>query len=149
MATFVLFDQTRIDLLSGVHNLASGGDSIRVATLSSATTPSQSMAAPHFGGTGTTDLSTNQVTGGDIAAGGKTLANQTVSGDPNTLFNADDVVIASNGANPNNVRHLIYYNDTDANKRAIGYVSYTTDQDLSSGSNTIDHTNGIFQVSGN
>jgi len=149
MATFVLFDQARIDLLSGVHNLASGGDTIKVATVSSATTPSQSQAAPHFGGSGTTDLSTNEVIGGSISAGGLTLANQTVSGDPNTLFNADDVVIAANGSNPSNVRHLVYYNDTDASKRCLGYVTYTVDQDLSSGSNTIDHTNGIFQVSGN
>ena len=149
MATFVAFDQFRIDAWSGVHNLGSGGNTINVAFISSATTPSQSDAGPHFGGTGTTDLSTNEVTGGDIAAGGKTLANQTVSGDPNTLWNADDVAIANNASNPSNVRHLIYYNNTDANKRAIGYVSYGTDQDLSSGSNTIDHTNGILQVSGN
>ena len=147
MATFVLFDQARIDLMNGVHNLTS--NDIKVAFISSATTPSQSDAAPHFGGTGTTDLSTNEVTGGDIAAGGKALANESVSGDPNTLFNADDVSIASNGANPSNVRSLIYYNNTDANKRALGFVSYTVDQDLSTGANTIDHTNGIFQLSGN
>ena len=149
MATFVLFDQARIDLLSGVHNLGSGGDTIKVGFISSSTTPSQATAAPHWNGTGTTDLSTNEVSGGDISAGGKTLANKTVSGDPNTLWNADDVSIASNGSNPSNVRSLVYYNDTDTNKRAIGYVTYTTDQDLSSGSNTIDHTNGIFQISGN
>ena len=149
MATFVLFDQARADVLAGVHNLSSGGNTIKVAFISSATTPSQSDAAPHFGGTGTTDLSTNEVTGGDISAGGKTLANQSASGDPNTLFNADDVAIANNASNPSNVRHLIYYNDTDANKRCLGFVTYGSDQDLSSGSNTIDHTNGIFQISGN
>jgi len=147
MAAFVLFDQTRIDLLNKVHNLTS--DTIKVATISSVTTPSQSDAAPHFGGTGTTDLSTNEVTGGDIVSGGKTLANKSVSGDPNTLWDADDVAIANNVSNPNNVRHLIYYNDTDANKRAIGFVTYGSDQDLSTGSNTIDHSNGMFQISGN
>lgn len=147
MATFVLNDQSRIDLLDGVHNCTS--DDIKVAFISSATTPAQADAAPHFGGTGTTDYSTNEVTGGDISAGGKALANQTVSGDPNTLFNADDVAIANNASNPSNVRHLIYYNNTDANKRVLGFVSFGSDQDLSTGTNTIDHTNGIFQVSGN
>ena len=147
MATFVLFDQARIDLLNGVHNLTS--DDIKVAMISSATTPAQNDAAPHFGGTGTTDLSTNEVTGGNVAAGGLALDNQSVSGDPNTLFNADDEVIAASGSNPSNVRSLIYYNNTDSNKRCLGFVTYTVDQDLSSGTNTIDHTNGIFQVSGN
>ena len=147
MATFVLFDQARIDLLNGVHDLTN--DDIKVATISSATTPAQNDAGPHFGGTGTTDLSTNEVTGGEITAGGLALDSQTVSGDPNTLFNAADEVIASNASNPSNVRSLIYYNNTDANKRALGFVTYTVDQDLSSGTNTIDHSNGIFQVSGN
>lgn len=147
MATFVTFDQARIDVFNGVHDLTN--DDIKVAFISSASTPSQSTAAPHFGGTGTTDLSTNEVTGGDISAGGKALANQAVSGDPNTLFNADDVAIANNASNPSNVRHLIYYNNTDANKRCLGYVSFGVDQDLSTGTNTIDHTNGIVQISGN
>ena len=147
MATFVLFDQARIDMMNGVHNLTS--DDIRVATISSATTPAQNDAGPHFGGTGTTDLSTNEVTGGNVTAGGLALDSQTVSGDPNTLFNAADEVIAASGSNPNNVRHLIYYNNTDANNRCLGFVSFGVDQDLSTGTNTIDHTNGIFQMSGN
>lgn len=143
MATFQLFHEAREDLMNGVHDLTN--NTIKVAFLTSAASIAITDATPAYA-----DYSANETTGGNVPAGGATLAGKTVSSvTSTTLFNANDVVINQNASNPSNVRYSLYYNDSAAGKNALGFVDWSSDQDLSAGNNTIDHSNGIFDITGN
>ncbi len=127
LGDFILFDDTVDELLKG--NLGDlSADDIRLAYISNATTPTADDALPHFGGTGTTDLSTNEQTGGNVAAGGTALATEAVTGNATgAFFDSADVSVAAAAGNPSSVRWGILYNNTLTSKRAIGYLDYGGD----------------------
>jgi hypothetical protein len=116
------FGQALLDLGNKIHDL--DGDTYNVALVSAATVPAVGTAAPHFGGTGTTNFATNQVsTGGTSYTGPVALTSVTwslVSGVP--TFRAAIVQWLLDAAGPTNCSFAIIYNNTDANKRAIGFV---------------------------
>ena len=60
------FAQALHDLGNKIHDL--DGDDIRMGIVTNATVPAVSTAAPHWGGTGTTNFATNQVATG-LSAG--------------------------------------------------------------------------------
>ncbi len=61
--TMKWFAQGLLDLGNKIHNLSS--DTLNLGIVTTATVPALSTAAPHWGGTGTTNFATNQVgTGG-------------------------------------------------------------------------------------
>lgn len=144
---FVFHDQFLIDLWNKVHDI---DDTWKCGLVTASVTPAASDAAPHFGGTGTTNYATNQVTaGGNYTAGGPSLANQAVTVAANILkLDADDVSIAVDGSNPTDARWLIVYNDTDANKRCMGFLDLGSVRDLSAAtfSWVPDATNGIARI---
>lgn len=119
-------------------------DEMKVAFLSSAAALAEGTAAPHFGGTGTTDVSTNEVSGGNVPAGGFSLSSKTASGDPVLVDCADLPQIAQHASNPANVRYMVLYDNTHASKRAWAFADYGADQDLSQGPNDVRFTNGIY-----
>lgn len=127
------FDQLKVDLGNKIHDLDT--DTWKLALITVSTTPAGTDAAPHFGGTGTTDLSTNEVTaGGNYTAGGVTLANLAYTNSSGTVsWNADKVAIAQHASNPTNARWAVIYNDSDANKRAACFIDLGSARDLSSG----------------
>jgi hypothetical protein len=90
-------------------------------------------AAPHFGGTGTTNFAANQVAvagtsyTGPIALGNEALA-LTASG---VSFRGDVVTLAQDAAGFANGAWGIIYNNTDANKRALGYIELSAGGSLS------------------
>lgn len=131
------FNQARVDIGKKVWDL--NGDTIKLGLVTSAVTPAAADAAPHFGGTGTTNYATNQVTaGGNYASGGPSLT--TVSWTPSgatAIWKADKVAIAQHASNPTNARWGILYNATDTNKRAIAFVDLGTTKDLSAASQEI------------
>jgi hypothetical protein len=136
---FVWFTQAKVDLGNKIHNLGSGGDTIKFALITSAATPTETTAAPHWGGTGTTNFNTNEVTGtgGNYPAEGYTLLSQVFEASgANAKFDFADVSIAQNASNPTNARWAIIYNSTDANKRCLGYVDLGSDRDLTTGAFT-------------
>lgn len=141
---FTFFDQFETDKWNKVHDI---DDTWKMALITSATTPSATDAAPHFGGTGTTDLSTNECTaGGNYTAGGPTLANAAISVASSIhKLDWDDVSIAINASNPTDARWGIVYNDTDANKRCMGFVDLGSVRDLTAAafSYVPDATNGV------
>lgn len=116
------FAQALHDLGNKIHDL--DADDIRMGIITNAVTPAINTAAPHWGGTGTTNLSTNQVsTGtaytGPIALSGETWALTAAGAD----FRLTNVTIAQDaGGGFTNGYWGILYNNTDANKRALGYV---------------------------
>lgn len=146
--TIKWFAQGLLDLGNKIHNLSS--DTIKLGIVTAAPPPSLSTAAPHWGGTGTTDLSATQVTiAGTQYTGPKTLANVTWTLVSNVAtLRADDVVMTIDAAGFTNGAFAIIYNDTDANKRALGFVELSAGGTLSlvAGAVTIDWNTDILTV---
>lgn len=135
MATgdITFFDQFKVDLGNKIHDL--DGDTFKVGFVTSTLAPVATAAAPHFGGTGTTNYATNEVTpGGNYAAGGPSLTSTSYALDGSTAdWDAQKVSIAQHASNPTNSRWGIIYNNTDANKRAVAFLDYGSDRDMSAG----------------
>jgi hypothetical protein len=139
----VFAESAREAVKSLVGNL--GSDDMRLALISSATTPAVGDALPHFGGTGTTDLSTNELTGGEISAGGIVLTSEAITSSAlGGFMDSADISIASNASNPSAVRWGILYNNTLATKRAIGFLDFGSDQDITTGLDITINASGWF-----
>jgi hypothetical protein len=133
------FPAALLDLGNKIHNLSS--DTLKLGVVTTATVPALSTAAPHWGGTGTTNFATNQVGTGGGYTGPVTLASVTWTNVSNVpTLRATDVVIPQNGSGFSNGAYGIIYNDTDANKRALGWIELSSGGTASivSGSLTID-----------
>jgi len=145
------FAQGLHDLGNKIHDM--DGDDWRLGIVTTATVPSVTTAAPHWGGTGTTDFATNQVATGTGYTGPIVLANEAwtlVSGVP--TFRADVITIPQDATGFANAAWGIIYNNTDVNKRAIAYVeiSSTGTVGIQAGSLVIDWngaTNDILSIS--
>lgn len=125
------FSQALLDLGSKIHNL--GADDFRLGIVNATVVPTQATANPHWGGTGTTNMATNQVgVGGTSYTAPVVLTGESwslVSGVP--TFRADVVDLAQDAAGFTNGAYGIIYNNTDANKRAIGFVELSAGAALS------------------
>jgi hypothetical protein len=133
------FQQGLLDLGNKIHNLSS--DVLMLGIVTSAVAPTMGTAAPHWGGTGTTNFATNQVGVSGGYTGPITLAGVSWSNVSGVLtLRATDPVIPQNAAGFSNGAYGIIYNSTDANKRALGYVELSAAGTLSivSGSVTVD-----------
>lgn len=120
-------------------NLSS--DVINLGVVTTTTVPSLTTAVPHWGGTGTTNFATNQVGTGGGYTGPITLASVTWTNVAGVLtFRAADVVIPANASGFANGAYAIIYDNTDANKRAFGFIELSAAGTASivSGSLTID-----------
>lgn len=125
------FAQALLDLGNKIHDL--DGDDLRLGIVTSGTVPAVNTAAPHWGGTGTTNFATNQVsTAGTSYTGPVALSGESwslVSGVP--TFRADTVTLAQDASGFANGAYGIIYNNTDANKRAIAFVELSAAGSLS------------------
>ena len=146
-----VFNQFMVDLGNKIHDM--DGDTFKVGLITSAVTPTAADAAPHWGGTGTTNFNTNEVTaGGNYDAEGETLTTLSFSNSSGTIsFKADKVSVAQHASNPTNARWGILYNSTDANKRAVAFVDLGADINLSSGLfeikwNSVDGNGTVFTL---
>jgi len=133
------FAQGLHDLGNKIHDL--DGDDWRLGIVTSTTVPTVGTAAPHWGGTGTTNFATNQVALATAYTGPIVLTTESwtvVSSVP--TFRADPVTIAQDAGGFTNGAYGIIYNNTDTNKRAIAYVELSAAGTLSlaAGSVTID-----------
>jgi len=128
-----IFHQFKVDLGNKLHDLDS--DTWKVGFITSAVTPAAADAAPHWGGTGTTNFSTSQVTpGGNYATGGPALTTVGFANSAGTVsWKADKISIAQHASNPTNARWGILYNSTDANKRAAAILDFGAAIDLTAG----------------
>ena len=138
------FPAALLDLGNKVHNLSS--DTLKMGVVTTSNVPALSTAAPHWGGTGATNFASTQVgTGGGYTAP-ITLASVTWTNVSNVpTLRAADIVIPQNVSGFSNGAYGIIYNDTDVNKRALGWIELSSAGAASivSGSITID-----FQGSG-
>lgn len=144
---FKFFAQGLHDLGNKIHDL--DADDFRMGIITTSTTPAVNTAAPHWGGTGTTNMSTNQVvTTGTSYTGPITLASEawtlTATG---AAMDVADITLAQDASGFTNGRWGIIYNNTDANKRCIGYLDLGSDRSLVSGSLTITmNASGILSL---
>jgi hypothetical protein len=115
------FAQALHDFGNKLHDLDS--DDLRMGIATSATTPAINTAAPHWGGTGTTNFATNQVPTGTAYTGPVVLAETWALTAAGADFRLTDVTIAQDaGGGFTTGAWGIIYNNTDANKRALAYV---------------------------
>ena len=116
------FAQGLHDLGNKIHDM--DGDDWRMGIVTNVTVPAVNTAAPHWGGTGTTNFATNQVTTGTAYTGPIVLTGETwtltASGADFRLSNLSIAQDAGGGFT--NAHWGIIYNNTDANKRAVCYV---------------------------
>lgn len=119
------FAQGLLDLGNKIHDM--DGDDWRLGIVTTATTPAIGTAAPHWGGTGTTNFATNQVATATGYSGPIALANESWSLVSSVAtFRADAVTIAQDASGFTNGAWGIIYNNTDANKRAVAYVELSS-----------------------
>ena len=144
---FKWFAQGLHDLGNKIHDL--DADDFRMGIITTATTPAVNTAAPHWAGTGTTNMSTNQVvTTGTSYTAPLVLASEAWALNA-TGANMDvaDISLAQDASGFTNGRWGIVYNNTDANKRAIGYLDLGSDRSLVAGSVTITiNASGILSL---
>lgn len=116
------FAQAMQDLGNKIHDM--DGDDFRLGIVTNATAPAVNTAAPHWGGTGTTNFATSQVATATGYAGPIVLATEqwalTAAG-PRWRVTGD-VTIAQDVSGFTNGYWGIIYNNSDANKRAIGFI---------------------------
>jgi hypothetical protein len=130
--TMKWFSQALLDLGTKVHNLSS--DQFKLGIVNNATVPSLSTAGPHWGGTGTTNFALNQVSplGGTQYTGPLTLVSVSwtqVSNVP--TFRAAVISMTQDASGFTNGAYGIVFNNTDSNKRAIGFVELNSGSTLS------------------
>ena len=102
-----------------------GSDTIKLALITSTTTPSITDTNPTWGAAGGVNYSTNEVTaGGNYTAGGVSLTGTTVtiSGAVTSLNATSPSSWAANASNPTNARWGIIYDSTTANKEVLGFL---------------------------
>lgn len=91
-------------------------------------TPTVATAAPHWGGTGTTNYATSQVaTAGTSYTGPIVLtAEAWALNATGAAMDCADISLAQDASGFTNGAYGIVYNNTDANKRAVGYLEISS-----------------------
>ena len=144
---FKWFAQGLHDLGNKIHDL--DADDFRMGIITAATTPAVNTAAPHWAGTGTTNMSTNQVvtTGTSYTAPLVLTAEAWALTATGAAMDVADITLAQDASGFTNGRWGVVYNNTDANKRAIGYLDLGSDRSLVAGSVTITmNASGILSL---
>ena len=115
------------ELLSGVHDFATAGDTFKVSLYTSSSTINNASTTVYT----TSDEVANS---GSYTAGGGSLANQAVSTDGTTaIVDFDDLSFTSATIT---ARYALIYNSSDSNK-AVCILDFGTDQTSTSGTFTI------------
>lgn len=127
------------DLLSGITNLHTGGDTIKMALYTSSAT---------LGASTTAYSATNEVSGTGYTAGGNTLAGQVVALSGTTAY--ADFTDTTWSTATITARGCLIYNSTDANV-SVSVHDFGSDKSASGGSFTVqfptaDASNAIIRL---
>ena len=115
------------ELLSGVHDFATAGDTFKLSLYTSSSTINNASTTIYT-------TSDEVADSGSYAAGGGSLANQAVSTDGTTaIVDFDDLSFTSASIT---ARYALIYNSTDSNK-AVCVLDFGSDQTSTSGTFTI------------
>lgn len=120
------FNQFVLDVGNKLHDL--DGDDWRIGLVTTATVPAKTTAAPHWGGTGTTNFATNEIATATSYTGPIVLTSETWANSSNSqVWSAGKVgPIAQDAGGATNIAYGIIYNNTDANKRAAAFVEISS-----------------------
>ena len=141
--TLVVFSDFMTAVMEGNINLETA--TLKCAFVSdSQATWTKATADPRWGAGGSTNLSTNEVSGTNYTAGGNSCANPVASetGDVFTYDADDPATWSQHASGPTNIKTAVLYID-DANDYAIGFIDMTTD----SGTTAISLADGDITVS--
>lgn len=145
----IVFDQTFLDLASKIHNISTGGDTVKMGIVDSTITPTATTADPRWGAGGTTDLSANEVaTGTSYSAGGPALGSVTggLSGGA-FVFDSANVSIAQDATGFTDGRWAVAYNDTSSGKQVLFVVDLGGVVSIQGGSLNINaNASGWFSI---
>ena len=126
--TIKWFAQGLHDLGNKIHDL--DADDFRLGIVTTATVPAVNTAAPHWGGTGTTNFATNQVgTGGTSYTGPIVLTSEAWALNANGAnmdWSDTPMQLPQDASGFTNGAYGIVYNNTDANKRALCYIEISS-----------------------
>ena len=115
------------ELLSGVHDFATAGDTFKLSLYTSSSTINNASTTIYT-------TSDEVADSGSYSAGGGSLANQAVSTDGTTaIVDFDDLSFTSATIT---ARYALIYNSSDSNK-AVCVLDFGTDQTSTSGTFTI------------
>lgn len=132
-----IYERFKANLMEGDCDLATAGDVIKVALLTS----SHAFTAAH---NTWSQVSANEISGTGYTAGGATLASQTVTQAATTKFDGDDTAWTSATFT---AAHAVLYDDTLAGDDLICSFDFGGDQSVSVGTFTIQwHANGIITL---
>lgn len=131
MAAVVFFDQWAVDVMAGQHDHT--GDDFRIGVIDAVVTPIEGAVNPRWGAGGGVNYSANEVApGGSYAAGGMPITNPSVNLVATVaVFDGDDVLLPETVGNPPDARWGIIYNNSNANKRCVGFIDFGGVVDLS------------------
>ena len=118
--TITIFDEFVAQLGTKQHNLAAGGDVIKVGLIDNTVAPTAGDIAPTWA-----SYSANQVvTTGGYTNGGETLTGQTYTETDGvaTFDDTGNISLAQNASGFTNACWGIIYNNTNASKMAIGFI---------------------------
>lgn len=145
------FDQFLVNLADATnvgHDFGSGNTNvIKCALVDSTTSPLKTTPDPHFGGTGTTNFQTWEVTVvGDYALGGNSCLTPlvTLTGD-RAEFDFGDPTAWATGTDTD-ARWGIIYDSTIVSKKAIAWVDLGSPFDMSTGTLTITFGAPVFYI---
>ena len=118
------FSAGLLQLGSRVHNLTA--DVLKFGIVDASVVPTWDTPVPHWGGTGTTNFAASQVSTvagytGPITMAGVTFSEIGTNPKVPTL-RATDISLPQTPTGFSNGAYGIIYNDTDANKRALGFI---------------------------
>lgn len=144
-----VFDELLLQMGNEQHDL-NATDVIKMALVTNTSPPVETSPDPHWGGTGTTDLSANEVSAvGNYAAGGITLSSVVLTETGGTVtFDAADPASptwAQHASNPQDARWAVIYNNSDARKGCLAFMDLGAVIDMQAGDLTLAFgANGIF-----
>ena len=144
--TVTMFQEFLGTMGLGEFNLNTNLYKIGLVTVS--LTPVTGATDPGWSASRSTDYSANEVTpGGDYSTGGKDITNTYAEAAGVGKFDAADQspYVQVNASNATNVRWGIIYNDTDSDKKAIGFIDMGAAFDMTTGDLNITwNASGIF-----
>jgi hypothetical protein len=124
---------------TGFHDFGASPNTIYCAIVNNTAAPVITTADPHFGGTGTTNLQTNEETGTNYPAGGVTCGTGSAALNAGTLDVdiSDPATWSQNAGNPTACWWGVVYDFTDTNKKCIAFVDLGGVFDATTGDLTI------------
>lgn len=119
-----LLQQFSPSVTGNLHHFGTTPNEFRIALINSDTALTTDLADPHWGGTGTTDLSANEVSTAGSYSGPVALANVSItltSGEVRIDFD-DPTAWAADASNDPDTKWAVIYNNTNPHKKCVGFI---------------------------